>query len=58
MAGADWVPKAAAGWDLCLDVAERLMDGAAVTPIRGADALEHGWQALHDRYAEHLGIAV
>jgi uncharacterized protein YndB with AHSA1/START domain len=53
-AGRDWLPKVAAGWHLCLDVAERLMDGAPTTPIRGADAMEHGWQALHDSYTERL----
>ena len=54
--GPDWIPKVAAGWHICLDVAERLLDGSPVTPIRGADAMEHGWQALHDAYAERLGI--
>jgi hypothetical protein len=57
-AGADWLPKLAAGWHLCLDVAEQLMDGAPTTPIRGDEAMEHGWQELHDAYAERLGIAV
>ena len=55
VAGPDWVPKVAAGWHLCLDVAERLLDGEPVEPIRGEDAMEHGWQALHDAYAERLG---
>jgi uncharacterized protein YndB with AHSA1/START domain len=57
VAGRDWLPKVAAGWHLCLDVAERHMDGAPTTPIRGADATQHGWQALHDRYAERLGVS-
>ena len=57
VAGADWVPKVAAGWHLCLQVAERLLDGSPVTPIRGEQAMEHGWQALHDAYAERLGVA-
>jgi uncharacterized protein YndB with AHSA1/START domain len=56
VAGPDWVPKVAAGWHLCLDVAERLLDGSPVTPIRGEDAMEHGWPALHDAYAERLGV--
>jgi uncharacterized protein YndB with AHSA1/START domain len=58
VAGDDWVPKVAAGWHLCLDVAERLLDGSPVTPIRGEEAMEHGWQELHDAYAERLGIAL
>ena len=51
----DFVAKAAAGWHLCVDVLEHLLDGDPVPPIRGADAMNHGWQELHDRYAEQLG---
>lgn len=46
--------RAAAGWHLCLDVAEHLLDGDPVPPVRGQDALRHGWQDLHDEYAAHL----
>jgi uncharacterized protein YndB with AHSA1/START domain len=53
----DWVPKVAAGWHLCLDVAERLLDGAPVPPIRGRGALDHGWSELNTAYGERLGIA-
>jgi uncharacterized protein YndB with AHSA1/START domain len=53
----DWVPKVAAGWHLCLVVAGRLLDGAPTEPIRGQAAMEHGWEALHDAYAQRLGIA-
>jgi hypothetical protein len=45
-----------AGWHLCLDVAERLLDGQPVEPIRGQDAMNQGWQELHDAYAERLGV--
>jgi uncharacterized protein YndB with AHSA1/START domain len=58
VAGEDWVPKVAAGWHLCLDVAERMLDGEPVPPIRGEEAMEHGWQELHDEYAERLGVGV
>jgi uncharacterized protein YndB with AHSA1/START domain len=58
VAGRDWLPKVAAGWHLCLDVAERLLEGSPTTPIRGADAIEHGWQQLHDAYAERLSDRV
>ena len=50
----DDLARAAAGWHLCLDVAERLLDGAPVPPIRGREALEHGWTELHDAYAAQL----
>jgi uncharacterized protein YndB with AHSA1/START domain len=51
----DYVPKVAAGWHLCLDVAERLLDGDPVPPIRGEDAKSHGWEQLRDEYAAALG---
>jgi uncharacterized protein YndB with AHSA1/START domain len=54
VAGADWMPKVAAGWHLCLVVAERLLDGDAIEPIRGQAALHYGWQELNDAYAEAL----
>jgi len=52
----DWVPKVAAGWHLCLDVAERLLDGRPVGPIRGSEALSFGWARLNEAYAARLGI--
>ena len=51
----DWLPKVAAGWHLCLDVAERLLDGTPIGPIRGNDAKNYGWDELHDSYAARLG---
>jgi uncharacterized protein YndB with AHSA1/START domain len=51
------VPKVAAGWHICLDVAERLLGGDPVGPIVGSDAMNYGWQELHDAYAERLGYA-
>jgi uncharacterized protein YndB with AHSA1/START domain len=50
----DWLPKVAAGWHLCLDVAERLLDGEPIPPIRGRAALDHGWSDLADGYGERL----
>jgi uncharacterized protein YndB with AHSA1/START domain len=52
----DWVPKIAAGWHLCLDVAERLLDGQPIGPIRGSEALQFGWGRLNEAYAVMLGI--
>ena len=46
----------AAGWHICLDVADRLLDGTPVGVIRGDEALQFGWEPLRDSYAEHLGI--
>jgi uncharacterized protein YndB with AHSA1/START domain len=50
------VPKVAAGWHLCLDVAEHLLDGDPIEPIRGADAVNYGWSELNAAYAEKLDI--
>jgi len=56
VSGRDSIPKAAAGWHLCLIVAERLLDGRPVGPIRGRAALDHGWAELNQAYAAKLGI--
>lgn len=48
------LPKVAAGWHLCFDVAEHLLDGRPVGPIRGQEAREFGWDTLRDQYAERL----
>jgi uncharacterized protein YndB with AHSA1/START domain len=48
-------PKAAAGWHLCLAVADRALAGDPVGRIVGRDAMDHGWQELHDAYAGRLG---
>jgi uncharacterized protein YndB with AHSA1/START domain len=53
----DWVPKVAAGWHICLVVAELLLDGTPIGPIRGADARNYGWDDLNRAYAQSLGIA-
>jgi uncharacterized protein YndB with AHSA1/START domain len=50
------VPKVAAGWHICLDVAEHLLDGHPIGAIVGENAMNHGWQALHDQYAATLGL--
>jgi uncharacterized protein YndB with AHSA1/START domain len=52
----EWVPKVAAGWHICLDVAERFLDGNPVGAIVGENARNYGWDELHDAYAEMLGI--
>ncbi|MGH3355390.1 MAG: SRPBCC family protein [Nocardioidaceae bacterium] len=54
----DWVPKVAAGWHLCLVVAEHLLDGQPIPPIRGAEAKSYGWDELNEEYAERLAIPV
>jgi uncharacterized protein YndB with AHSA1/START domain len=51
-----WVPKVAAGWHLCLVVAEHLLDGDPIAPIRGDDAHNYGFEELRAGYAGKLGI--
>ncbi|MGI8803668.1 MAG: hypothetical protein ACR2KV_16130 [Solirubrobacteraceae bacterium] len=47
--------KTAAGWHLCLVVAERLLAGRPIPPIRGEDARSHGWEELDAAYRGALG---
>lgn len=51
------VPMVAAGWHLCLDVMSLSLDGRPIGAIRGREALDFGWQQLHDAYADRLGVA-
>ena len=48
----DSLCQVAAGWHICLDVAERLLAGRPVGVIRGQEALQYGWTELNDAYAE------
>ena len=51
-----WLPQVAAGWHICLDVADRLLAGRPVPVIRGQEAKKYGWQELADAYAAKLGV--
>ena len=46
----------AAGWHVCLDVLDGVASGAATSRVVGEAALEHGWEALRDGYAELLDV--
>lgn len=50
----EFVSKTAAGWHLCLVVADRLMAGDPIPPIRGEDAKNYGWDELEEAYAKAL----
>ena len=52
----DMLPKVTAGWHLCLVVAERMLDGRPIDPIRGEDAKNYGWGELNDAYAAELDL--
>jgi uncharacterized protein YndB with AHSA1/START domain len=53
----DMAAMVAAGWHICLVVAQHLLDGDPIGVIRGRDALQHGFEKLRDSYAEKLGIS-
>jgi uncharacterized protein YndB with AHSA1/START domain len=54
----DLLPKVAAGWHLCLAVAEYLLDGRPIGPIRGSAARDYGWDELNNAYAQKLAIVL
>jgi len=49
-------PKVAAGWHICLDVAERALDGQPIGRIVAHDAKRVGWERLNAEYAGRFGI--
>lgn len=44
-----------AGWDVCLDALVASVAGTPVGNPSGTAAADHGWQAVHDRYAAAFG---
>lgn len=51
-----WLPKVAAGWHICLDVADRALGGAPIGRIVALDAKRYGWERLNDAYAKQFGV--
>jgi hypothetical protein len=47
-------PKTAAGWHLCLAVADHLLAGDPIGPIRGQGAKEWGRDELNEAYTAAL----
>jgi uncharacterized protein YndB with AHSA1/START domain len=52
--GPEWLSKVAAGWHICLVVAEHLLDGDEIGPITGQNARNYGWDQLNDAYADRF----
>jgi hypothetical protein len=47
----------AAGWHICFDVLERLLEGEPIGRIAGAEAMKfNGWQRLTAEYAKQFGM--
>lgn len=52
--GRDYISMGAAGWHICFDVLDRLLRGAPIGRIVGADAMKYGWPRLNKEYKELL----
>jgi len=53
-----FIAMGAAGWHICLDVLDHLLDGAPIGRIVAGDAMRlDGWQRLNAEYAKQLGVA-
>jgi uncharacterized protein YndB with AHSA1/START domain len=47
----------AAGWHICFDVLDRLLGGAPIGRIAGAEAVQFGgWERLKTEYAQQFGV--
>jgi uncharacterized protein YndB with AHSA1/START domain len=51
-----YIAMGAAGWHVCFDVLDRLLNGDPVGRIAGPEAMQFdGWQRLHAEYAKQFG---
>jgi uncharacterized protein YndB with AHSA1/START domain len=52
-----YIAMGAAGWHLCLDVLDHLLNGSPIGRIVGPDAMQfEGWQRLHAEYSQAFGV--
>ena len=52
-----YIAWGAAGWHICFDVMDRLLDGDPIGRIVGPDAVTFGgWQQLNAEYSEQFGV--
>jgi uncharacterized protein YndB with AHSA1/START domain len=52
-----FIAMGAAGWHICFDVLDRLLNGTPMGRIVAGDALKfEGWQRLHSEYARQFSI--
>ena len=55
----NWVSMGAAGWHICLDVLDHLLDGDAIGRIAGIETMKFdGWKRLTREYGEQFGTKV
>jgi uncharacterized protein YndB with AHSA1/START domain len=52
-----FISMGAAGWHVCLDVLDHLLDGGPIGRIVGPEAMQFsGWQRLNAEYAKQFGV--
>lgn len=52
-----YLAMGAAGWHICFDVLDHLLDGTPIGRIAGPEAMQFdGWRRLHADYAQQFGI--
>jgi uncharacterized protein YndB with AHSA1/START domain len=51
-----FISMGAAGWQICLDVLDRLLAGQPLGRIVGPEAMKFGWQRLNVEYAKQFGV--
>jgi uncharacterized protein YndB with AHSA1/START domain len=52
-----FISMGAAGWHICLDVLDHLLDGHPLGRLVGPDAMKFGgWQRLNKEYAKEFGL--
>ena len=55
----NYVAMGAAGWHLCLDIMDHMLNGEHIGRIVGPDALKfEGWQRLNGEYSKLFGVEV
>lgn len=50
-----YISMGAAGWHICLDVLDRLLDEAPIGRIVAGEAMKFGWPRLNAEYAQQFG---
>jgi len=51
-----FISMGAAGWHICLDVLDHLIDGSPIGRIVAGEAMKFGWPRLNAEYAEQFGV--
>jgi uncharacterized protein YndB with AHSA1/START domain len=52
-----FIAMGAAGWHICLDVLDRLLEGTPIGRMAGPELMHFGgWQRLHADYAKQFGV--